>query len=110
MLGRDGARITARGLRDGNKTDRSDTNAVLEASRNRDIDAVPVKTEEQQATMALHRLRQGYLRTLTARINAVRGHLRESGINIPAGAGPSHGPMRLSNTRQTHACSCPCRG
>ena len=73
--------------RDGNKTDRADAKAVLEASRNQDIDAVPVKSEEQQAMTALHRLRQGYLRTRTARINAVRGHLREFGINIPLGAG-----------------------
>ena len=73
--------------RDGNKTDRADSKAVLEASRNQDIDAVPVKSEEQQAMTALHRLRQGYLRTRTARINAVRGHLREFGINIPLGAG-----------------------
>jgi transposase len=41
---------------------------------------------EHQAIAALHRVRSGYLQTRTARINAARGHLRESGINIPAGA------------------------
>jgi transposase len=45
-----------------------------------------VKSEEQQAMAALHRIRSGYLQTRTARINAVRGHLREYGVNIPAGA------------------------
>lgn len=71
--------------RDGNKTDRADAKALLEAARNRDLSRVPVKSVEQQAVVALHRLRQGYLRTRTARINAVRGHLREFGIVIPVG-------------------------
>ena len=72
--------------RDGNKTDRTDTKALLEAARNERIDAVPVKSEDQQAIAALHRIRSGYMRTRTARINAVRGHLREFGVAIPAGA------------------------
>lgn len=72
--------------RDGNKTDRADAKAVLEAARNEAIDRVPVKSIEQQALSALHRLRQGYLQTRTARINAVRGLLREFGITIPTGA------------------------
>lgn len=72
--------------RDGNKTDRADTKALLEAARNQAIDPVPVKSEEQQAVTALHRLRSGYLATRTARINAVRGHLREFGLLIPLGA------------------------
>lgn len=72
--------------RDGNKTDRADAKAVLEASRNTAVDPVPVKSREQQAIAALHRLRQGYLQTRTARINAVRGHLREFGVVIPVGA------------------------
>ena len=72
--------------RDGNKTDRADAKALLEASRNEDLDPVPVKTPEQQAIAALHRLRQGCMRTRTARINAVRGHLREFGVVIPLGS------------------------
>ncbi len=72
--------------RDGNKTDRSDAKALLEAARNEAIDTVPVKSVDQQAIAALHRLRSGYLQTRTARINAVRGHLREFGVSIPAGA------------------------
>jgi transposase len=72
--------------RDGNKTDRADAKALLEAARNTDLKRVPVKSVEQQAVVALHRLRQGYLHTRTARINAVRGHLREFGWVIPVGA------------------------
>ncbi|MEZ4424827.1 MAG: IS110 family transposase [Gemmatimonadota bacterium] len=72
--------------RDGNKTDRADAKALLEAARNADIDPVPVKSIDQQAIAALHRLRQGYLRTRTARINSVRGLLREFGVILPLGA------------------------
>ena len=72
--------------RDGNKTDRADTKALLEAARNQALTPVPVKSVEQQAVVALHRVRQGYLRTRTARINALRGHLRELGHVIPVGA------------------------
>src|SRR5688572_21911934 len=61
--------------RDGNKTDRADATALLEASRNTALDPVPVRSIEQQAIGALHRICEGYLRTRTARINAVRGHL-----------------------------------
>ncbi len=72
--------------RDGNKTDRADAKALLEAARNEKIDRVPVKSLDQQAIAALHRIRSGYLQTRTARINAVRGHLREFGVTIPMGA------------------------
>jgi transposase len=71
--------------RDGNKTDRADAKALLEAARNEDIDRVPLKSIDQQALGALHRLREGHLRTRTARINALRGHLREFGVVIPVG-------------------------
>jgi len=70
----------------GNKTDRTDTRALLEAGRNEKITPVPVKSVEQQAITALHRLRSGYLTSRTARINAVRGLLAELGIPIPKGA------------------------
>ncbi|MFQ5830953.1 MAG: IS110 family transposase [Candidatus Methylomirabilia bacterium] len=72
--------------RDGSKTDRADAKALLEAARNQAIDRVPVKSIDQQAVTALHRLRSGCLATRTARINAVRGHLREFGVSIPLGA------------------------
>jgi transposase len=75
-----------RRYRDGDKTDRADTKAILEAARNEAIDSVPVKTIDQQAITALHRLRSGYLATRTARINCVRGLLREFGVTIPVGA------------------------
>ena len=72
--------------RDGNKTDRADAIAILEASRNTAIDPVPVKTIEQQALTSLHRLRSAYVADRTARINTVRGILREFGYALPQGS------------------------
>jgi transposase len=69
-----------------NKTDRSDTKGLLEAHRNEDLSPVPVKSVAQQAITALHRTRSAWLATRTARINLVRGVLREFGVTIPVGA------------------------
>jgi transposase len=69
-----------------NKTDRTDAKALLEANRNDDIHPVPIKTVEQQAITSLHRLRSTWLATRTARLNTIRGLLREFGVVIPVGA------------------------
>jgi transposase len=70
----------------GNKTDRTDTDAMLEANRNEKILPVPVKTIPQQTLTSVHRLRQAWMATRTARLNALRGLLRELGVAIPLGA------------------------
>ena len=70
----------------GNKTDRTDAKGLLEAHRNEQIQAVPVKSIDQQALSALHRLRSAWLAARTARINTVRGLLREFGIVIALGS------------------------
>ena len=68
-----------------NKTDRADASALLEADRCGDILPVPVKSEGQQALQGLHRVRSGWMATRTARINTVRGLLREFGFDLPQG-------------------------
>jgi transposase len=70
----------------GNKTDRTDTDALLEANRNERILPVPVKTIAQQTLASVHRLRVGWMGTRTARLNALRGVMRELGVAIPVGA------------------------
>ncbi len=75
-----------RPYRRGNKTDRADAKALLEAFRNQDIREVPVKTVAQQAVGVVHRLRSTWLEARTARLNTVRGLLREHGLFIPPGA------------------------
>jgi transposase len=69
-----------------NKTDRTDAKALLEAHRNDEIHPVPVKSIEQQAVASLHRLRATWLATRTARLNTLRGLVREFGVAIPVGA------------------------
>jgi transposase len=69
-----------------NKTDRTDAKGILEASRNDDIRPVPVKTVNQQVLTSLHRLRAGWMLERTARLNALRGLLRELGVFIPVGS------------------------
>jgi transposase len=69
-----------------NKTDRTDAKGLLEAHRNEEIHPVPVKTIESQAITSLHCLRSTWLATRTARLNTIRGLLREFGLFIPAGA------------------------
>lgn len=69
-----------------NKTDRTDTEGMLEANRCAGIQPVPVKSVEQQALQALHRVRTQWQATRTARINVIRGILREQGYPVPVGA------------------------
>jgi transposase len=68
-----------------NKTDAADAAALIEASRNERIDTVAVKTVDQQVLQQLHRLRTQWQRAYKARINGLRGMLREFGIDIPVG-------------------------
>jgi transposase len=72
-----------------NKTDRTDAAALLEATRSGQIPTVPVKSVAQQTLVALHRIRDQWMTTRTARINTLRGILREQGLLLPAGAGPA---------------------
>lgn len=69
-----------------NKTDRTDTEALLEAARCRGMQPVPLKTVEQQTIQALHSVRTQWQTARTARINLVRALLREQGLLIPLGA------------------------
>lgn len=69
-----------------NKTDGADAKALLEAVRNETIRPVPVKSVDQHVLGALHRLRSTWMATRTARLNTLRGLLRELGFAIPVGA------------------------
>ena len=68
------------------KTDRADVEALLEADRCAAIHPVPVKTIEQQTLQSLHRVRQQWQTTRTARINTLRALLREHGFVFATGA------------------------
>ena len=68
------------------KTDRVDTEAILEAHRCEGIIPVPVRSVDQQQLQQLHRVREQWKKTRTQRINGLRGFLRELGYAIPTGA------------------------
>jgi transposase len=63
-----------------NKHDAADAEACCEAVQRPSMRFVPVKTEAQQATLMLHRVRDQLIGQRTATINALRGHLAELGI------------------------------
>lgn len=69
-----------------NKTDRTDVRGMLEAYRNEDIKPVPIKSVDQQVLGSLHRIRAAWIKERTAKINTLRGLLRELGCVIPVGA------------------------
>lgn len=69
-----------------NKTDAADAAALVEASGCEDIKPVAIKTVDQQVLQQLHRFRTRWVEGRTARINGLRGALREFGIDIPKGA------------------------
>jgi transposase len=68
-----------------NKNDVADAEAICEAVGRPNMRFVPIKSVEQQAVLALHRVRQGFVRARTAQGNQIRGLLGEFGLIIPKG-------------------------
>ena len=72
-------------VREDEQERRNDAEAICEAVARPNMRFVPVKTAEQQAVLALHRARQGFVKARTAQANQIRGLLAEFGIVIPQG-------------------------
>jgi transposase len=68
-----------------NKNDVADAEAICEAVGRPNMRFVPVKDVEQQAVLALHRVRQGFIKARTAQANQIRGLLAEFGLITPQG-------------------------
>jgi len=69
----------------GNKNDRNDALAIVEASQRPYIRFVPVKTEHQQEISSLHTIRERLIKNKTATSNQARGLLSEFGIIFNTG-------------------------
>lgn len=69
----------------GQKNDRNDAQAIACAARQPGIPQVALKSEEQQAVLALHRLRERVVRERVARVNQLHGLMGEFGIVLPIG-------------------------
>ena len=67
-----------------NKTDRNDSEAILNAFRAEGLTPVPVKTVAQQQIQQLHCLREMWKSNRNQRINLLRGILREHGFDNAA--------------------------
>jgi transposase len=65
------------------KNDAADAAAICEAVTRPTMRFVPPKDEHQQATLCLHRTRQGFVEERTATYNRLRGLLSEFGVVLP---------------------------
>jgi len=87
-LGHDPWLLPAKAVRPfvcGNKNDAHDARAIWTAAQMPDVRTVTVKSEEQQAVLALHRMRRQLVKFRTAQINGLRGLLTEYGEVMPQG-------------------------
>ena len=75
--------------RQNEKNDANDAEAICEAATRPKTRFVSIKSEEQQAVLCLHRIRQGLIKDRTARINRLRGLLAEFGLIMPKGRYPA---------------------
>ncbi|MCY4503357.1 MAG: IS110 family transposase [Alphaproteobacteria bacterium] len=81
-LGHEARLLPAKAVRPfvaGNKNDVHDARAIWTAVQMPGVKTVAIKSEEQQAILALHRMRQQLVKFRTAQINALRGLLTEYG-------------------------------
>lgn len=62
------------------KNDATDAEAICEAVTRPTMRFVPVKSQEQQSVLMLHRVRELLIRQRTMLVNALRGHLAEFGV------------------------------
>jgi len=69
----------------GNKNDIADARAIWLAVQQPGVHAVAVKSEAQQAMLALHRMRQQLVKFRTMQSNSLRGLLGEYGEVMPVG-------------------------
>jgi transposase len=69
------------------KNDAADAAAICEAMSRPGMRFVPVKSEESQAALMLHRARELLIKQRTMSVNALRSHLAEFGIIAAKGIG-----------------------
>lgn len=65
------------------KNDAADAAATCEAVARPNMRFVPIKNEDQQARLLVHRARQAFVEQRTATINRIRGLLAEFGVVLP---------------------------
>src|SRR3990167_9872231 len=64
----------------GNKNDRNDAEAIVEAASRPRMRFVPMNNEAEQDVRSIHRIRSRFIRDRTSLVNEIRGLLYEYGI------------------------------
>jgi transposase len=82
------------------KNDCNDAVAIWEAAGRPRMRFIPIKSQEQQAVLLIHRLRQACVAEHTRLVNRLRGFLAEFGIVVPKGANTFK--ARWAVVRQRH--------
>jgi transposase len=72
----------------GQKNDRNDAQSIAMAASQPELPSVAVKSEEQQAVLALHRIRERVVKERIQLTNQLHGLLGEFGFALPKGIGP----------------------
>ena len=81
-----------------NKNDAIDAEAICEAVRRPNMRFVPIKDEDQQAILTVHRLRALLIRQRVMLSNALRGFLSEFGIVIRPGVAGTEQAMNSATS------------
>lgn len=68
------------------KNDAADAAAICEAATRPNMRFVPVKSLDQQSSLCVHRVRQGFIEERTSTINRIRGLLSEFGLVLAQSA------------------------
>lgn len=82
--------------------------AICEAVTRPSMRFVPLKNEEQQATLMLHSARDLLISQRTSLINALRGHFAELGIVVAQGARNAQQLTAIVNDERNTALHCQC--
>jgi transposase len=83
------------------KNDAADAAAICEAMSRPGMRFVPVKSEESQAALMLHRARELLIKQRTMSVNALRSHLAEFGIIAAKG----NRPRRRASCARRRGCN-----
>ena len=86
------------------KNDANDAAAICESASRPQMRFVPVKIEDQQARLMVHRARQGFVTARTACINRIRG-LLSAAADATDGHRRGHGHRNRCDGRQCAVCS-----
>jgi transposase len=102
------SRKMVKALVSGNKNDAADARAIYMAAQQLEVQAVAIKTEAQQAVLAIHTIRKQLLKMRTAQMNASAAQPAEYGEVFGTGrkafdAGTKVALERLPDAAHRHA-------